>query len=192
MHSRWIPSLLTISQALLAGALPAPRPFGQLDSPADSKCSGAEGPSHTPLLTSRTIPVGVDASLHTFGPPFETSYPAGKNPFAGPGPYPPFVPNFNIRPTQFASVTQTSPTPPTEVPTTSSLDQASGGATEQHSKRYTSEITYVDPHLSMQTVTLTDLPSSQEPTITSASQNFPDTTGVSALMLLYGTYLILL
>ncbi|EXJ82509.1 endo-1,3(4)-beta-glucanase [Capronia epimyces CBS 606.96] len=40
-----------------------------------------------------------------------------------------------------------------------------------------STITFVDPHLSIQTVTVTSLSSTQNPTVTSASQSFPDTTG---------------
>jgi hypothetical protein len=165
MHPRWTPSLLIISQALLVGALPAPRQSGQLDISTDSKCNETETPFSDQLLTSRAENSGVVAVVHTLGPPIETSYPAGKNPFAGPGPYPPFVPNFNIKPTQASQISET------ESSVTSS-------PTGQHSRRYTSEITYLDPHLSIQTVTITDLPSSQEPTVTSASQSNPDTTGV--------------
>ncbi|OAG45444.1 hypothetical protein AYO21_00078 [Fonsecaea monophora] len=48
---------------------------------------------------------------------------------------------------------------------------------EVESQSYSSAITFADPHLSIQTITITALPSSQVPTVTSASQSFPDTTG---------------
>ncbi|OAP55021.1 hypothetical protein AYL99_10721 [Fonsecaea erecta] len=53
---------------------------------------------------------------------------------------------------------------------------AAYGAAVQ-SQNYSSAITFGDPHLSIQTITITALPSSQVPTTTSASQSFPDTTG---------------
>ncbi len=46
---------------------------------------------------------------------------------------------------------------------------------------YSSTVTFVDPQLSIQTVTITILPASQTPTSISTNQTFGVTTGVSLL-----------
>jgi len=61
-------------------------------------------------------------------------------------------------------------------------DMAANGP-ESWTSQYSSEITYVDPNLSFHTVTVTELPTSQVPTVTSAAHDQPDTTGVSPTQL---------
>lgn len=57
-------------------------------------------------------------------------------------------------------------------------DEILGSSSDSSFSSYSSEITFADPNLSIRTVTITSLPSSQVPTVTSANQSFPDTTGV--------------
>lgn len=215
MQKRWTPILLTISQAYLAGAFPAPQYFGQSGNPPDPDCDTPQnlGPAHS--LTSITQTSGANgAAAFTHGPPIENSYPQG-NPFHGSGSGPANQPNqpggasswpapapshwdSPSSPQESSSGQAFGPPLPTYGPSTPPATPNgdhgtgpggnSGGAPdwnnnvadnahETWASQWSSEITFVDPHLSLQTVTMTDVPSSQAPTITSASQNYPDTTG---------------
>lgn len=208
MQKRWTPILLTVSQAYFAGALPAPQFFGQSGNPQDPDCNLPQSalPNHS--LTSIILPSGANgAAAFTHGPPIENSWPQG-NPFQSSAPLPsnqPNQPDFvssgpSPAPSQWgnpsfpqeSSISQATDLPlpsygPSPSPATPSGDHGAnfggnpgsnpgwnnGMANNGH------EFTYVDPNLSIRTVTMTDLPASQAPTVTSASQNFPDTTGVS-------------
>jgi hypothetical protein len=224
MQKRWTPILLTMSQAYLAGALPAPQFFGQLRNPSDLDCDISQYFPHDELLTFVFSFPGANGASFTHGPPLDNSYPQG-NPHQGPGSYPSFQPNppnfdapgsapaasqwGNPSFPQESSAWQPSgpsfPSPaPSSPPAAPNGDQWGnpggnpGGSTGGNPggspswnndipangdnswvPHYSSEITYVNPNLSLQTVTVTELPSSQIPTVTSASQNYPDTTGVS-------------
>ena len=130
MHLRWSPVWLTILQAFLAGAFPAPRFFGWFRRPNPNFWTWTHDSYAHEILTSSPLYSGVvaDSSIDS-------------------------------------SVAST-PSP-------------SGDPSATTSPGYTSAITFVDPHLSIQTVNVTSLPSSQVPTVTSANQSSPDTTGVS-------------
>ncbi|KAJ4530105.1 endo-1,3-beta glucanase [Exophiala dermatitidis] len=158
------PKLAGLVLAFLAGALPAPRITGQSDSP-DSECQG-QGHSSTfqdESLTSRSLAVGAHGAFFTDGPPWSTSFPDG-NPFSNTLATWRWVPR--------------STTSSTEAPTSSvSSDTAVYTSQTSDSSTYESTITFVDPHLSFQTVTVTSIVSSQNPTVTSASQSSPDTSG---------------
>lgn len=174
-----VPILLTVSQAFLAGALPAPRYFGQLGNPENDGNNQGYGKSPNDILTLYS---GAGASWFTYGPPHSTSYPDG-DPFTIPGA------RWDFRPDATAS--GEAPASPTigngdHVNTDSGARPGSNDGYPSYdgdpgSQSYTSAITFADPHLSIQTVTITALPSSQEPTVTSARQNSPDTSGVREL-----------
>lgn len=179
MLTRWTPFLLTISQAFLAGALPAPRIFGQSRNLGrDCDDEDHSSLSHGELLTSVFLTPGAHAAFFTDGPPFATSYPNG-NPFTN------TLIHWNWVPRSMASATVASPSLSYETAATTTVTGGTpsglnnGVATDgTEPSTYMSTITFVDPHLSIQTVTVTQLSSSQNPTVTSASQSFPDTSGV--------------
>ncbi|KIX04096.1 uncharacterized protein Z518_07649 [Rhinocladiella mackenziei CBS 650.93] len=180
MFSKWVPIVLTVSQVFLAGALPAPRFDGPPGNPDPACDDQFQGPSGDDLLTSSLPSLGVDTAFFTRRPLRSTSYPDG-NPFSDSSA------TWNIQPS--------SPVSDRVAPASSTWGTAAdfngnsggpqnwnseivddGGASQ--SQIYRSAITFVDPHLSIQIVTVTAIPSSQSPTVTSASQSVPDTSGV--------------
>ncbi|OCT46150.1 putative endo-1,3(4)-beta-glucanase 2 [Cladophialophora carrionii] len=148
MHYTSSLALLTVSQAFLAAALPVPLVSGP-SRHRDPDCDlELPGPYQNALLTSSSLISGAAAAS-----PVDSSVDSSSYSNDGPP----------------------APTP------SSSFDP---DATEVHaawsdgaSPSYTSAVTFTDPHLNIQTVNITGLPSSQVPTVTSANQNFPDTTG---------------
>ncbi|KIW63205.1 hypothetical protein, variant [Phialophora macrospora] len=149
MHPRWSLALLTLSQAFLAGAFPIPWFVGaQTASPIDSPADSAPYSDDGPSVPPSSSSFAPDATPIQPDSSDSTSYP-NEDPSAAPSS------------SSFAP--DTTPTQP------DSIDSASPS--------YTSTITFTDPHLSIQTVNITDIPSSQDPTLTSAKQSFPDTTG---------------
>ncbi|KIV97975.1 hypothetical protein PV10_01670 [Exophiala mesophila] len=183
MHTSWAPVVLTLSQAFLAGALPARRVLGQSKRhfERDCDCDDQLYPFGDDTLTS---PITVTADGETFirGPPWQTSLVSDLLPTLQPT-------------TNNDAATSTQPSSPLETSTISTeSDQSYGPSTSPTlsaaettgssaapstiaSPTYTSEITYVNPNLSFGTATITDLPSSQDPTATSAANPNPDTTG---------------
>lgn len=189
MHTSWAPVVLTLSQAFLAGALPARRALGQSNRhfERDCDCDDQLHPSFDDdTLTSPIQVTAADGETFIRGPPWQTSYPDG---------IPDFFPTLQPTTNDDAAIS-TQPSSPLESSTVPTItDQSYGPSTSTIpaaettgssaatsaiiSPTYTSEITYVNPNLSFGTATITDLPSSQDPTATSAENPYPDTTGVS-------------
>ena len=123
--------------------------FGQFGSSHAPDCDDPSNSSQPPLLTPTNVQAGVNGVSLSHGPSLNTAFPQLSRPDIAPSGASNAIPTNNM-------LTDNAPL-----------------------QFYTSEITYVDPNLSMQTVTITDLPSSQDPTVTSATQDHPDTVGVS-------------
>jgi len=176
MHTSWIPLVLTVCQALLADALPAP-PFSQLQKREDPDCPeyGGRGPFDerltVPFVHTRltSAPTSSPSDLDTPAPSLFASADFQSGPHASP--------ILNTSPAA-ASASSSLSGDSSPDPTPGSPRTFGGEFAESQASRYESVIVFGDPHLNLQTVISTDLPSVQSPTFTSAAQSFPDTTGV--------------
>lgn len=172
MYRLFCPILLTVSQAFLAGALPAPRFISKSNYFLPRK----SGMSSSDLWTDVCLSLlGAHGQRFEVGPPLITSYPNG-NPFANPSTTYFFTP----------AVTATELESTISTPLSSGVnadpnpDSHPGGVA--HDGEYSSTITFVDPHLSIQTITLTSLNSSQTATSTLENQSSLSPTGVRLVL----------
>lgn len=165
MRIMWSPALLILSQVILAGAFPTPRFFGPFWFPHPHAEHAAQHPRPFHILTF-FFPGNAQTVSST-----DTSVAPSSS---------------------FDSTTSSVPPSSSTVPDVTSSQSGQclacprlflsdghlDSSSDSNFSSYSSEITFADPNLSIQTVTITSLPSSQVPTVTSASQSFPDTTGV--------------
>ncbi|KIW94756.1 uncharacterized protein Z519_04733 [Cladophialophora bantiana CBS 173.52] len=177
MPTKW-GHLLTILQVLFASASPVRRFYGP-SRYLDPECGRGDQDLYiAELLTPSSNYPGADAALITddLQP---TLHPDGSSPITS-SPRSIVVPGATwaiadlLTPPPAGTVSDVS-TDSDAGPYSKDMLVASDGDTESQS--YSSAITFADPQLSVQTITITALPSSQVPTVTSASQSFPDTTG---------------
>jgi hypothetical protein len=114
-------------------------------------------PAHFQVTDISFIRSGVDGHYFRIGPPMSTSYPNG-DPFTDVSAHYIYTPR-----------------------STATDGVAAANEDSTSTSTYSSAVTFVDPNLSIQTVTITSLPVSQSPTSISTNQTFGVTTGVSNL-----------
>lgn len=182
MHSKWTHLLLTISQALIVGALPQPRRVKNCDSHGFNEWSGlltisivhgTDGPVDpsqsdvAPTLSSGATVQGLYVVPSSFGHGIPSARPDRSHDRHG-------------QPSQGNSQIESVQT--TSLPTTIEAASQSSPSQIQGQSRFASRfsrVTIVDHELQVHTVTVTEVESTQVPNVTSAVRNHPDTSGVS-------------